>query len=101
MNDEDRERETVLFTVSAEVVQAAIAQVNSCEFCNPDAAEFPFEWQYSKAMPTTKDDNGDKNDGDGIGHVLNVTVDISWQYRRWSYLKGPRTDTVVESRRHR
>jgi hypothetical protein len=42
----DDERETVLFTVSAEVVQTAIAQVASCEACNPEAAEFPFEWQY-------------------------------------------------------
>ena len=31
---ENEERETVLFTVSAEVAQAAIAQVASCEACN-------------------------------------------------------------------
>ena len=31
------------FTVSAEVAQAAIAQVASCECCSPEAAEFPFE----------------------------------------------------------
>jgi hypothetical protein len=37
------ERETILFTVSAEVAQAAIAQVSSCEGCNPEAAAFPFE----------------------------------------------------------
>jgi hypothetical protein len=29
----------VLFTVSKEVAQAAIAQVSSCEACNPDAAD--------------------------------------------------------------
>jgi hypothetical protein len=40
MNDEP-ERETLLFTVSAEVSQAAIAQVASCEARNSDAAEFP------------------------------------------------------------
>jgi hypothetical protein len=42
-NPFELERETVLFTVSAEVAQAAIAQVASCEVCNPEAAEFPFE----------------------------------------------------------
>jgi hypothetical protein len=40
--NEEPERETVLFTVSAEVAQAAVAQVASCETCNPDEAEFPF-----------------------------------------------------------
>ena len=39
---ENEERETVLFTVSAEVAQAAIAQVASCEACNP-RADWPFE----------------------------------------------------------
>ena len=39
----DDEREGVLFTVSGEVAQAAVAQVASCEACNPHAAEFPFE----------------------------------------------------------
>jgi hypothetical protein len=34
------ERKTVLFTVSREVAQAAIAQVSSCESCNDEAAEF-------------------------------------------------------------
>jgi hypothetical protein len=38
MSDESEERETALFTVSSEVAQAAIAQVSSCEECNPDAA---------------------------------------------------------------
>src|SRR2546422_9919688 len=42
MNDEP-ERETVLFTASREVAQAAIAQVASCEACNADVAEIPFE----------------------------------------------------------
>ena len=37
----DDERETVLFTASREVAQAAIAQVASCEACNPDAASSP------------------------------------------------------------
>jgi hypothetical protein len=41
MNDEP-ERETVLFTVSREVAQAAIAQVASCELCNPAAAKSSF-----------------------------------------------------------
>jgi hypothetical protein len=36
---EDTNRETVLFTVSREVAQAAITQVLSCEGCNPDEAE--------------------------------------------------------------
>jgi hypothetical protein len=40
---EQPERETVLSTVSAEVAQAAIAQVSSCELCNPEGAEIPFE----------------------------------------------------------
>jgi len=40
MNDEP-ERETVLFTVCLEVPQAAIAQVASCEACNPNAAAEP------------------------------------------------------------
>jgi hypothetical protein len=44
------ERETVLFTASAEVAQAAIAQVASCEACNPDAAEFPFECILDRVM---------------------------------------------------
>jgi len=39
---ENEERETVLFTVSAEVAQAAIAQVASCGACNP-RADWPFE----------------------------------------------------------
>ena len=37
-----RGAETVLFTVSAEVAQAAIAQVASCGACNP-RADWPFE----------------------------------------------------------
>jgi hypothetical protein len=45
-NPFERDHERVLFTVSREVAQAAIAQVASCEECNPDAAEFQFEWQY-------------------------------------------------------
>ena len=32
-----------LFTVSREVTQGALAQVASCETCNAEAAEFPFE----------------------------------------------------------
>ena len=32
------QRGSVLFTVSREVAQAAIAQVASCEACNPGAA---------------------------------------------------------------
>jgi len=46
----DEERETVLFTVSREVAQAAIAQVSSCEACNPDVAEFPFECIQDRVM---------------------------------------------------
>jgi hypothetical protein len=38
---DEPERETVLFTVSREVAQAAIAQVASCEAYNLEAAEFP------------------------------------------------------------
>ena len=37
-------------TVSREVAQAAIAQVASCEACNPDAAEFPFECILDRVM---------------------------------------------------
>jgi hypothetical protein len=43
-------KQTVLFTVSREVAQAAIAQVASCEACNPDAAEFPFERILDRVM---------------------------------------------------
>ena len=46
----DDERETVLFTVSSDVAQAAIAQVASCEACNPKAAEFPFEFILDRVM---------------------------------------------------
>jgi len=46
----DELRETVLFTVSAEVAQAAIAQVASCEQCDPEAAEFPFEIILDRVM---------------------------------------------------
>jgi len=35
--DWEPERERVLFTVSRDVAQAAIAQVSSCEDCNPQA----------------------------------------------------------------
>jgi len=37
--DDDEKRGTVLFTVSADVAKAAIAQVASCEACNPEDAE--------------------------------------------------------------
>lgn len=37
------QEETIIFTVSAEVSQAAVAQIASCEACIPEAAEFPFE----------------------------------------------------------
>ena len=46
----DDERETVLFTASREVAQAAIAQVASCEACNPDAAEIPFDNILDRVM---------------------------------------------------
>ena len=46
----EEERETVLFTVSREVTRAAIAQVASCEACNPEAAEFPFECILDQVM---------------------------------------------------
>jgi hypothetical protein len=36
--------------VSAEVSQAAVAQVSSCEACRPEAAEFPFEWLIDDVM---------------------------------------------------
>src|SRR5215813_13846007 len=36
------ERDSVLFTADRDVVEAAIAQVTSCEACNPDA-DWPFE----------------------------------------------------------
>ena len=48
--DDAPERETVLFTVCREVAQAAIAQVASCEACNPDAAEIPFEVILDRVM---------------------------------------------------
>jgi hypothetical protein len=44
------ERETVLFTLSREVAQAAIAQVASCESCNPDDADWPFEAILDRVM---------------------------------------------------
>jgi len=44
------ERETVLFTVSREVAQAAIAQGSSCEACNPDAADWPFECIFDRVV---------------------------------------------------
>lgn len=44
------EPETVLFTVSREVAQAAIAQVASCEHCDSDAAEIPFEVILDRMM---------------------------------------------------
>ena len=47
---EEPERERVLFTASAEVAQAAIAQVSSCELCNPDQAEWPFEAILDRVM---------------------------------------------------
>jgi hypothetical protein len=50
MTPDEHEHETVLFTVSAEVAQAAIAQVASCEACNPEAAEFPFEVILNRVM---------------------------------------------------
>ena len=40
----------VLFTASAEVAQAAIAQVSSCEHCDPEAAEFPFQIILDRVM---------------------------------------------------
>ena len=46
----DRDRETVLFTASREVTQAAIRQVASCEICNPDEAEIPFECVLDKVL---------------------------------------------------
>jgi hypothetical protein len=33
----------VLFTASTEVAQAAIAQIASCELCNLEGADWPFE----------------------------------------------------------
>src|SRR6266566_8522188 len=50
MSNEPEERETVLFTVSAEVAQAAIAQVASCEACAPETAEFPFDCILDRVM---------------------------------------------------
>jgi hypothetical protein len=47
-----KNRETVLFTVSREV--AAIAQASSCEACNPDGAEFPFEGILDNALLFTQ-----------------------------------------------
>jgi len=37
------ERDCVVFTAGREVAQAAIAQAASCEACNRDAADWPFE----------------------------------------------------------
>ena len=39
---DEPERDTVLFTGSAEIANAAIVQVTSCEGCNPDGAEFDY-----------------------------------------------------------
>jgi hypothetical protein len=49
-NPFERDHERVLFTVSREVAQAAIAQVVPCDVCNPDAAEFPFECILDRVM---------------------------------------------------
>jgi hypothetical protein len=46
---EEPDRQRVLSTVSAEVAQAAIAQVASCEACNPDA-DWPFEVILDRVM---------------------------------------------------
>ena len=46
----DDERETVLFTVCREVARAAIAEVASCEACNADVAEFPFDCILDRVM---------------------------------------------------
>jgi hypothetical protein len=43
------ERDRVLFTAGREVAQAAIAQVASCEACNPDA-NWPFEAILDRVM---------------------------------------------------
>jgi hypothetical protein len=44
------ERCTVVFTVSSETARVAIAQVSSCEVCNPEGAEFPFECVLDRVM---------------------------------------------------
>ena len=49
-NPFELKRETVLFTVTREVTQAAIAKVSSCETCNPEAAELPFECILDRVM---------------------------------------------------
>jgi len=43
------ERDRMLFTACREVAQAAIAQVASCEACNPDA-DWPFEAILDRVM---------------------------------------------------
>ena len=43
------ERDRVLFTAAREVAQAAIAQVASCEACNPDE-DWPFEAILDRVM---------------------------------------------------
>jgi hypothetical protein len=43
------ERDRVVFTADRAVAQAAIAQVASCEACNPDAA-WPFECDLDDVM---------------------------------------------------
>ena len=40
---DETERQIVLTFVSLETAFDAVAQVASCENCNPDAADFPFE----------------------------------------------------------
>ena len=50
MTPDEPERETVLFTVSHEVAQAAISQVASCEAFNPEAAEPPLEIILDRVM---------------------------------------------------
>src|SRR5262249_41068768 len=46
----DEEGHSSLFTASVEVAQAAIAQAASCELCNPEGADWPFEAVLDRVM---------------------------------------------------
>jgi hypothetical protein len=51
MNDDTRP--TVLVTVSAETISNAVRCISSCETCNPESADDPFEYVLEEVMGFT------------------------------------------------
>ena len=49
----DDNGQTLLVTVSAETINEAMQDVSSCEECNPEGAEFPFEYVLEEVMGFT------------------------------------------------